>query len=183
VSIFKTKAIVLKINKTKDKNFIYTLFTVDYWKINCVKKLKTKEKSLDLWYNIDFQIFVWKKKDGIHTIRNIKILSEFNTQNKTFSEINTFLEFTALIFKKTPSWVPIPEIYNIFNRINSLETYKIEKVLLAKLKVLNVLWELNSNHKNKTVEKILKFVINNNIDTVLRLGWIENDILEELEKI
>lgn len=183
MSIFKTKAIVLKINKNKDKNFIYTLFTLDYWKINCIKKLKVKEKSLDLWYKIDFQIYVWKKKEGLHTIRNIKILSEFNTNNKTFWEINSFLEFLAVILRKTPSWIPISEIYSIFSTLNSLEKLKIEKILLAKLKVLNILWELSISHKNKIVEKILKFVVNNNISTILRLWWIEKDILYELAEI
>lgn len=183
MSIFKTKGLVLKINKNKDKNFIYTLFTVDYWKINCIKKLKTKEKSLDLWYDIDFQIYVWKKKDGIHSIRNIKILSEFNAHDKTFSEINSFLEFLTLILRRTPAWVPIPEIYTIFSSLNSLDNVKVEKILLAKLKILNVLWELDTNHKNKTVTKILKFVVNNNISTVLRLWGISEEVLDELGRI
>lgn len=183
MSIFKTKAIVLNINKSKDKNFIYSLFTLDYWKINCVKKLKTKEKSLDLWYNIDFEINVAKNKDSMSSFRNIKILSEFDTSNKSFNQINDFLELITLVSKNTPYWVPMHEIYNSINALYSLENIKSEKILLTKLKVLNLLWELDENSKNLTLKKILKFVNNNSINTVLRLWGIEEDVLEEIRRI
>jgi recombinational DNA repair protein (RecF pathway) len=48
MAIFKTKAIILKISKVKDKDFIYDIFTFDYGRIKVQKKEHKKEKSLDL---------------------------------------------------------------------------------------------------------------------------------------
>ncbi|PIE85542.1 hypothetical protein CSA08_01415 [Candidatus Gracilibacteria bacterium] len=183
MSIFKTKAIVLNINKNKDKNFIYSLFSLDYGRINCIKKLKTKEKSIDLGYNIDFEINVAKNKETISSFRNIKIISEFKTSGKKFSEINDFLELISMIFKKTPYGVPIYEIYNSVSVLCNLKEVKNEKILLTKLKILDILGELDENHKNNTVRKILKFVNKNNIKTILRLAGLEENILEEIRKI
>jgi recombinational DNA repair protein (RecF pathway) len=38
MSLFKTKAIILKISKVKEKDFIYDIFTYDYGKIKVQKK-------------------------------------------------------------------------------------------------------------------------------------------------
>ena len=67
MSFFKTKAIVLKIKKdvyietkTKDRYFIYTIFSYDFWKIDCLRKFSKKHKNLDLWNIINLEI---KTKD------------------------------------------------------------------------------------------------------------------------
>ena len=73
MSIFKTKWIILKIHKIRDKDFLYTIFSKDYWKIMCNKKFSKKEKTLDLWYLINFEI-ITKENVSIHKIKNIKIL-------------------------------------------------------------------------------------------------------------
>ena len=88
MSIFKDSWIILKIQKSSDKNFIYTLFSLKFWKVIAVKKVSNKEKSLDLWFHINYEI---KTSEKINKISNIKIINEFNTINKDFSQINSYL--------------------------------------------------------------------------------------------
>ncbi|MDF1682906.1 MAG: recombination protein O N-terminal domain-containing protein [Patescibacteria group bacterium] len=48
MSVFKDEAIVLKIEKIRDKELLYTLFTKTYGKIRANKKYSKTEKSIDL---------------------------------------------------------------------------------------------------------------------------------------
>jgi hypothetical protein len=50
---------------------------------------------------INFEIET-KKDITIHKIRNIKILSSFDYEKKSFLLINNFLELIALILKNSP---------------------------------------------------------------------------------
>jgi len=43
-----------------------------------------------------------KEERKIHKMRNIQILSEFITENKTFSVIHTYLELLQLLIKNIP---------------------------------------------------------------------------------
>ena len=182
MSIFKTKWIIIKIDKIAKNDFLYTIFSYDYWKIKANKKIAKKEKILDIWYIINFEIET-KKNNSIHKIRNIKILSHFNYEKKSFKLINNFLELIALISKNIPEWIPIFEIYNIFYYINNYEKLTDEKILLTKLKIINILWNLTTQSKDKIVEKILKFIHNNNIKEILKLTWINEKEKNILEKI
>lgn len=182
MSIFKTKWSILKISKISWSDFLYTIFTHDYWIIKASKKNSKREKTLDLWYLINFEIETKDKKD-IHKIRNIKIFWEFQCENKSFSEINMYLTLLWVILKKSPIWVPIYEIIDILETIIKNENIDEAKLILAKLKVIDILWELNTNHHNQTISKILKFINQNKIWDIFRLTWISDEIKEELKKI
>lgn len=189
MSIFKTKWIILKvdsknpwISKTKSPEFLYTIFTKEYGKILCNTKLSKKEKSLDLWYLINFEI-ITKENASIHKVRNIKILSEFNTKDKPFKEINAYLIILSTIYKKIPKWAPIYELFELLETINSYPQIDDLKLILTRLKILAILWELNENHSNDTVWKILKFINANKIDRILKLTWINEELKKELEII
>ena len=191
MSIFKTKWIVLKKEKLKENEFIYTIFTYDYWKIKTIKKESKKEKTLDLWYILNFEIYLSEKSE-ILKIRNIKIIWEFKTESKTFSEINSFLELLNIVQKNVPEKVSIYEIYLIFESIKGLEkisgnvnksTLSEEKLILARLKVLNILWILGIDNKNELISRILRFINNNNIKSIFKLTWITTEIKNELNKI
>jgi hypothetical protein len=197
LSIFKTSAIVLKIDKIGQKDFIYTLFTLDYWKIKANKKFSKTEKSLDIWYLINFEIETKGKKD-IAKIRNIKIKWEFLSQKRNFSEINNFLTLISTILKKIADWIPVYEIFEIIKKIinykpilektTTTNQEKINsdmeiKLILAKLKIIDICWELNIQNKNPTISKILKFINSSKIDKILLLNWISPQIKKELEKI
>lgn len=197
MSIFKTSWVVIKIDKVWIKDFVYTIFTRDYGKIKANKKLASKEKALDLWYIINFEIETKEKRD-IHKIRNIKIKSEFLSKNRNFSEINSYLVFLSTIHKRIPDGVPVMEVYDIVEKMTSspltwdtsphpnllplgegIDT----KLILSTLKIINIAWELNINHKNETVAKILKFINTNKIDSILKLSWIDENTKKELETL
>lgn len=167
-------------HKIKSWEFLYTIFTKEYWKIKCNTKLSNKEKSLDLWYIINFEI-VTKENISIHKIRNIKILSEFNSDNKSFKELNNYLIILSIIYKKIPTWSPIYELFDLLEFINSYKNIDETKLILARLKISAILWELNENNSNAIIWKILKFINNNKIEKILKLSWINEDIRKELE--
>ena len=180
MSIFKTKWTVLKIKKIKPWEYLYTLFTRDYGKILCNKKLSKKEKTIDLWYLINFEITT-KENVSIHKIRNIKIISEFNIFNRSFKELNNYLIILSLILNKTPGWLPIYELSELLEIINSYPNIDETKLILTKLKIISIFWELWENHNNTTISKILKFINSNKITRILKLSWIDEEIKNELE--
>jgi len=182
MSIFKTKWVILKIYKLAGNDFLYTIFTYDYWIIKASKKNTKNEKSIDLWYLINFEIET-KEEKKIHKIRNIKISCEFNTENKNFATINAYLTILWTILHKSPTGVPIYEIIEVIEAILKYENINETKLILSRLKIINILWELDINHENKTVWKILKFINNNKISEILRLWGIEEEVNRELEVI
>jgi len=190
MSIFKDSGIIIKTTKLKDKEFLYTIFTKTFWKILAKKKFSKKEKSLDLWYYINFEIETSKKIESLKTseiinkIRFIKILNEFQTSNRNFIEINNYLILLNTILKKTAFWVENMEILEIIKAINIYSKEDLEiKLILANLKIINILWELDIQNKNETISKILKFISKNNIKTILKLNWINEEIKKELQNI
>ena len=181
MSVFKTQGIILNQKKIKDKEFIYTLFTKDFWKICANKKFSSKEKNLDIGYIINCEIET-KQNREIHKIKNIKIKYEFLNQKRNFSEINLYLELLGYINKNLGDGIIVPEIYTIFETINKASNINENKLILTKLKLKNILWELPSQNKNPTLTKILKFIHNNPIQTILKLK-IDKNIKDELKKI
>lgn len=181
MSVFKDKAIVLKIDKIWEKDLLYTIFSYDYWKIRVNKKFSKKEKNIDLWYIINFEITT-KGNLSVHKIKNVKIKSEFNLENKrSFSELNIFLEILTDIFKETRDWIPNREIFNLIEEINKNKNINKIKLILAKLKLKAILWELDINDKNEIISKILKFIFNNKIKEIFKLTWINEQIEENLD--
>ncbi len=180
MSVFKTKWIILKIDKIKPWEFLYTIFTLDYWKIKCNKKLSKSEKPLDLWYLINFEI-VSKESSSIHKIRNIKIKSEFDMQNKSFEIINSYLTILYLVFNKTPDWNPVFELFDLLEILNNYKDINNIKLILIKLKIISIFWELWENNPDPTINKILKFINTNKIDRILMLSGINKEIEKKLE--
>ncbi len=180
--LFKTKAIVLHLEKNKQNEFVYTVFSQEYWKILIQKKIRTKEKILDIGYIINAEI---KTKEGttIHKVGNIKIKSEFLYENKSFEEINEYLTLMSIILKNCPFWLSISEIFSTIEKVNGEKNITIQKLIIAHLKLYNILWILKITHQNKTIEKILKFINKNKIETLFRLAPLEDDILNEMRKI
>ena len=181
MSIFKDSWIILKIQKQANKDFLYTIFSYKFWKIFAIKKLSNKEKQLDLWYHINYEI---RTNTNINKISNIKIINEFNNQNKTFNELNSYLQLLSIILHKTAFWVENIEIFEIVSKINKYKKQDLEiKIILASLKVIHILWELNIENKNSQTAKILKFISINNFSKIIKLSWINEDIKKELQNI
>lgn len=197
LSIFNDKAIVLKINKTawnnsnennfwkknSDKELLYTLFTKSYWKIKASKNYTKTEKNIDLWYVINFEI-ITKENSKIHKIKNIKIKSEFNlNKDKNFYELNKYLEILALVYREIPEWIAFEEIFDVVETINNYEKIDETKLILAKIKIKSLLWNLNVEHNDKIIEKILKFINISKIENILKLTWINEEQKKELDLV
>ena len=187
MSIFKTQWIILKIKKQEEKNNLYTIFTADYWKILTSKKLVLKEKTLDLGYLINFEIEV-KQWVNIHKIKNIKIIWEFNSFGKQYSIIHSFLELLNIVNTKLPEKLAHLEIFYTletlikYENLTSNELTK-QRIILIQLKLLDLLWTLNIEHKNPIIKKILHYIHKNKAGEILKLTGISWEIEEELEKI
>jgi hypothetical protein len=67
--------------------------------------------------------------------------------------------------------------------INNYKKLTEEKILLAKLKITNILWNLPIDSNDKITEKILKFIHKNNIKEIFKLKWIEDEQKKILENI
>jgi len=197
LSIFNDKAIVLKINKvawsnsnennfwkkTSDKELLYTLFTKSYWKIKASKNYTKTEKNIDLGYVINFEI-ITKENSKIHKIKNIKIKSEFNlNKDKNFYELNKYLEILALVYREIPEWVAFEEIFDVIETINNYEKIDETKLILAKIKIKSLLWNLKIEHNDKIIEKILKFINISKIENILKLTWINEEQKKELDLV
>lgn len=197
LSIFNDKAIVLKINKaawnnsnennfwkkTSDKELLYTLFTKSYWKIKASKNYTKTEKNIDLGYVINFEI-ITKENSKIHKIKNIKIKSEFNlNKDKNFYELNKYLEILALVYREIPEWIAFEEIFDVVETINNYEKIDEIKLILAKIKIKSLLWNLNVEHNDKIIEKILKFINISKIENILKLTWINEEQKKELDLV
>ena len=151
---------------------MYTIFTDEYGKIICQKKISAKEKTLDLWYEIQFEIET-KEERKVHKMRNIKILSDFSPQTKSFAVLQKYLEILAYILKNSPDGLQIFWIVEIIQKIHHFENISEEKLLLCYLKVAHIYGNLAQEHSNPIVQKILHFVHTKKISEVLRLSWIE----------
>ncbi len=182
MSIFKTKWIIVSIKKRESEEDIYTLFSYDYGKILVQKKKKWREKPLDIGYIIQCEIVTWEGKT-VHKIKNVKIKSQFLYEEKEFSTINEYLRLIALVKKWTPNWLPIQEIYELLSCLHKQEKLLEEKILLWQLKILHIFWTLQPENKNPTIQKILKFISENKIDTIVKLKWIDEELKNELRKL
>lgn len=192
MSIFKSKWIIIKTKKIGDKKLLYTILSSDYWKILCNKKFSTKEKKLDLGYVINFEIEV-KKWVNIHNIKNIKILSEFNSLWKKYSIIKNFLDLLNIVNKKLPEKLVNLEIFNTLEKIIKYDQPQslliqegrltVLKLILSQLKIINLLWLLNIENKDPIIKKILNFINKNKIENILKLAWINDDLERKLENI
>lgn len=182
MSLFKTKALILK--KTflsESKEDLFTVFSLDYGKIQVVKKSSKKEKKLDIWYFVDFEIET-KLSSDINKIKSIKIYKEFNYVDKSFLIINTYLEIINFVLKNVSIWLPIKTLFETLEFISSFENIDYTKLILSKLKILNILWILNLDNNDLIVSKILNFIDKNHISKIFLLSWIDEKILEKLEK-
>ncbi len=187
MSIFKTQWIILKIKKQEEKNNLYTIFTSDYWKILTSKKLVLKEKTLDLWYLINFEIEV-KEWVNIHKIKNIKISWEFNSFWKPYSIIHSFLESLNIVTTKLPEKLAHLEVFHTLETLVKYEkvtsnTLTQQKIILIQLKILDLLWTLNIEHDDVTVKKILLYIHKNKSGEILKLVWISKEVEKKLDEI
>ncbi|MDD4151773.1 MAG: recombination protein O N-terminal domain-containing protein [Candidatus Gracilibacteria bacterium] len=183
MSVFKSKGIILKYKFLNQKGeILYDIFSLDYGKIQAIKKSSKKEKILDLGNLIDFEIET-SLGSNINKIRNIKIINTFYYLETNFNIINIYLEIINLISKNTPEGIIIKEIYDVLFIINTFKNIDYTKLVLSKLKIFSIFGNLNLENKDLIVSKILNFISKNNIEKIFLLTGIDEKILQNLEKI
>jgi hypothetical protein len=161
---------------------MYTIFTQEFGKIFCQKKFSKREKALDIWYMIQVEIET-KEDKKVHKMRNIKILSDFAPQNRDFWVLNSYLEMLAMILRLSPDGLQIYQVLEIVETIHDYENITEEKILLAKLKLSQIYWNLWLDHKNQTLQRILWFIHKNNFSEIVRLSGLNEDIKKDLEEL
>lgn len=175
MSIFKTSWIILK-KITINSDQILTVFSKDYWKIKLVYKNK-KDQKFDIWANINFEIIV-KNENKIHNIKNIFIKNQVNVEKLNFSIIYEYLNILNIINIFCIENNVCYEIYEIMDFINTKEKLSENQIILAQLRIFNILWILDLNHINIEIKKVLYFVNKTKINDFSRLKLEENHLFE-----
>lgn len=181
MSIFKTKGLVLKSTSFTEKEFLYDIFTYEYGRIKATRKIKTKEKSLDLGYIINFEIET-KEWKNIHKIKNIKIKSEFSYEGKEFELISEYLILLGTIIKHIPESVQVREVFEVLEAVNEKKHMDSFKLLLARLKILDIVWIL-PDKKEASIKKILDYIRSHKIKDILKLTGASDETLITLKSI
>ena len=183
MSIFKTEWIVIQVWKYSENELYYKILFRDYGILTVKKRKKTREKPVDTGYFIHWEIITHGGK-SVHTIWNIRIQSFFETKDRTYSEIESFLKILSLVKKELPEWSPHYEIYDMLaDAIDSQETLNIDKLILTHIKVIACLWNLWESHSDETVSKILKFIHGNKYSQIMRLWAIPEESKKHLEQM
>ena len=182
MSIFKTKGIIIKKISVLEKDVIYDIFTYDFWRIKAKKKAKTREKSLDLGYIINFEVETKEWKD-IHSIRNIKILSDFAYEWENFMIIHEYLRFLHTIIIHIPLGIWVKEVFQIVEAVNLKKKISAFKINLARIKILEIVGILECLHSDREIRKILEFIRISRIDDILKLKTEDERIIWEILRI
>jgi recombinational DNA repair protein (RecF pathway) len=181
MAIFKTQWVVLHVWKYSENQLYYQLFFRDYGVLTVSKRKKAKEKPVDIWYFISCEV-ITKEKNSVHTIGNIKILSFFETQNISYSHIESFLLLLGYIKNNLPNGSPHYEIFDIISQaIDSQDTLNVDKLILTHIKVIACFWNLWDTHKDPTTQKILKFIHTNKYSQIMKLWAIPEENKKHLE--
>lgn len=180
--IYKTSWVILKITKLRENFILLDIFSYDYWKVKFKTKYTKKEKTLDIWYVVNFEITV-KKENSINEIKNIKITKEFDYNNKDYEIILEYLTLLKLIYDKSVENNPIYEVFNIVSFLNDDKDITQIKIILSQIKIISIFWTLNIENKNQTIKKILSFISKESIKNILRLTWINEDLKLELKQL
>lgn len=163
---------------------VYDIFTYDFWRIKARKKPKVREKTLDVWYIVNFEIETQEWRD-IHKIKNIKIISEFPYQGKDFAIIHEYLALLHTIITHIPHGIDVKEIFWIIEAVNEKKHINVLKLNLARLKVLDIVWILDCEHSDRQIRVILDFIQKNRISEILKLksdSWDISDAIQRLSR-
>jgi hypothetical protein len=179
MSIFKTSWLVLQTKKLSEKEFLYQVFFLEYWILWVKNRKKVREKPIDTWYLFQCEI-ITSGKNSIHIIWNIKILALYQSENKSYKDIEQFLRLLWKIQSEIPIGNPHSDIFTIIAFCISENLYA-EKILLMHLKVVDILWNLPNLHSDFATEKTLRFIHKYWYKEISRLWEIPKVIQKNLE--
>lgn len=182
MSLFKSSGVIVHISSSNEKEFLFDVFSYEYGKLKLKAKKTKKEKNLDIWYLINFEVNV-KKENTLHEIKNIKIKNEFPYHDKNYEIIYTYLELIQIINQKCPYHLPIYEIYSLLSEINEYENISEEKLIFCQCKALSILWLLPEKHTNQKIQKILSFITKESMKNILKLKWLDENMKKEIQSM
>jgi len=181
MSIFKAEWIIMQVWKYSEKELYYKIFFREYGILTVKKRKKTREKPVDAGYFIHCEIVTQQDKQ-VHTIWNIKISSFFETRNRSYSQIESFLKILSLVKKELPEWSPHYEVYDMLTgMIDTQEQLNSDRLLLTHLKTIACFGNLWDSHSSEGTKKTLTFIHNNKYSQIMKLWEIPSDIKKDLE--
>lgn len=182
--MFIFDAIVLrKVHIKESKNIIY-LFSRDFWKITAWIKESKLKYPIDIWNIVNFGVTL---KWNINNVDNYKIKCAINYNNLNFESINNILNLLLYIYSLSPVWVPNEIMYDDY--INSMKFFeenetnkKIIEFFKLKLIINTGIWINIQNIKKSTnFEKIYSFIKTNKLETILKINWIDEALIKEIQ--
>jgi hypothetical protein len=135
-----------------------------------------------LGYIINCEIETRESRD-IHKIKNLKIKSEFSYESKDFAIINEYLNILGIVYQKIPFGLVYRDIFELLEELNDKKSIDETKLVLARLKVIDLLGELKVENSDLLVGRILKFINKNRIKEIFRLNGISNELLIKLRNL
>jgi hypothetical protein len=135
-----------------------------------------------LGYIINCEIETRESRD-IHKIKNLKIKSEFSYESKDFAIINEYLNILGIVYQKIPFGLVYRDIFELLEELNDKKSIDETKLVLARLKVIDLLGELKVENSDLLVGRILKFINKNRIKEIFNLNGISNELLIKLRNL
>lgn len=182
MSLFSSQGIILRIQKLKDKQELYTIFTREYGSIQVTRKYSQRNKPVDLGTIISSEIETKPERD-IHTIRNLKIRSQFDAQRASFEMTHRFLLLLHYAYTHLPLGHSIPEVFEVLSELAKIQSPETQDILLSQLKIMDILWNLDIEHQDATIKKILRFIHESPIQKVLKLTGLKDEDTQKLEEV
>ena len=184
MNFFKSEWIILSLKKINEKEVLYKVFFREYGKIVVKKQKKNREKNLDVWYRVSCEIITYEdSKNILPSITNVKILSFYITERKTYREIEWYLKTLAYLEKQLPEWLSHTEIYDMIPYLHK-ETHLTQiSYLLFRLKILSFSWYIEIIDEEAILSRVVRFIEKNSIEEILKLKEIPSNIEKKLEKL
>lgn len=182
--MFIFDAIVLKkVHIKESKNIIY-LFSRDFWKITAWIKESKLKYPIDIWNIVNFGMSLkWK----INNVDNYKIKKTINYNSLDFDSINNILNLILYIYSLSPVWLPSEIMYDDYvNNMKFFEENETNKKITEffKLKLIinsGIGLNIENIKKSTNFERIYNFIKTNKLEKILKISWIDWDLIKEIQ--
>lgn len=184
MSIFHDNGIIIKIIKWTEKDDILQVFFQNYG-ILSVKNTKNKRKIwMDIWNLISAEIYT-RSENSLATLQAVKVLSYIPSDTLNYKSQLAFLEYITDIKTYIPLWYPHYESFQLSEKLLQIwKTLRYQDILLARLKLREILWEGWELVSNKVfLRKIQNFLRSYDTKYIFQLTSLSEEQIQSLEKI
>ena len=181
MAIFSSQGVILSLEKSSEKQQWVQIFLKEYGILNVKKEIQKSTKNIDIGNIISCEILT-KETSSLHKISGIKVLGYYHTANKSFSEIQMFLQILKIIKKYIPYGYPHFEIYEIVEKIIWKENkISFQEILLLYIKILDILWIIPEEIDEILILKIISFIRKYWIHDFKKLKKMDEEQVKTLE--